>query len=82
MKSGKEGIRIFVETNKFLREKFDNALIIYDKILQDLFDFPITSMYVYKKEDIQSMTPEQIAILRSSHGYNLDELSVRSQSAQ
>ena len=82
IKTGKEGIRIFVETNKFMREKLDNTLIIYGKILQDLFDFPITSMYVYKKEDIQSMTPEQIAILNSSHGYNLDELLIRYQYAQ
>lgn len=77
IKTGKEGIRIFVETNKFMREKFDNALIIYDKILQDLFDFPITSMYIYKKEDIQSMTPQQIAILNSSQGYHFKELLVR-----
>jgi hypothetical protein len=82
IKTGKEGIRIFVETNEFMREKFDNAFVIYDKILQDLFDFPITSMYVYKKENIQSMTPEQITILNSSHGYDLDELLVRYQYAQ
>ncbi|VFJ14813.1 MEDS domain-containing protein [Candidatus Nitrosocosmicus franklandus] len=80
-KSGREGIRIFVETNKFMIEKFGNSLIIYDKILQDLFDFPITSMYVYRKEDIQSMTPEQIAILNSSQGCSLDELLVRYQYA-
>jgi hypothetical protein len=71
MNAGKEGIRILVETNKFMREKIDNALIIYDKILQDLFDFPITSMYIYKKEDLQSMTPEQIAILNSSRGLEI-----------
>jgi hypothetical protein len=76
IKTGKEGIRIFVETNKFMREKLDNTLIIYDRILQELFDFPITSMHVYKKEDIQSMTPQQIAILNSSHGYHLDELVI------
>jgi hypothetical protein len=79
IKMRKEGIRIFIETNKFMREKFDNALIFYDKILQDLLDFPITSMYIYKKEDIQAMTPQQIAILNSSHGYHFDELLVPSQ---
>jgi hypothetical protein len=76
IKTGKEGIRIFVETNKFMREKLDNTLIIYDRILEELFDFPITSMHIYKKEDIQSMTPQQIAILNSSYGYHLDELVV------
>ena len=76
IKDGKEGIRIFVETNKFLRERLDNALINYDKILEDLFDFPITSMYVYKNKDIESMTPQQIAILNSNRGYHLDELVV------
>ena len=35
IKNGKEGIRIIVETNKFLRERLDNALIIYDKILEE-----------------------------------------------
>ena len=74
IKNGKEGIRIIVETNKFLRERLDNALIVYDKILEDLFDFPITSMYIYKNKDIESMTPQQIAILNSNHGYQLDEL--------
>jgi len=82
IKMGKEGIRIFIETNKFMREKFDNTLIIYDKILQDLFNFPITSMYIYKKEDIQAMTPQQIAILKSSHGYHFDELLVPRQYSQ
>ena len=77
MNAGKEGIRILVETNKFMTERIDNALIIYDKVLQDLYDFPITSMYIYKKEDIQLMTPEQIAILNSSRGFNIDELLVR-----
>jgi hypothetical protein len=76
VKNGKEGIRIFVETNKFLREKLDNALIIYDKILEDLFDFPITSMYIYRKKDIETMTPQQIAILHSNRGYHLNELVV------
>ncbi|MDN5845437.1 MAG: MEDS domain-containing protein [Candidatus Nitrosocosmicus sp.] len=76
IKNGKEGIRIFVETNKFLREKLDNALIIYDKILEDLFDFPITSMYIYKNKDIESMTTQQIAILNSNRGYHLNELVV------
>lgn len=74
IKNGKEGIRIFVETNKFLRERLDNALINYDKILEDLFDFPITSMYVYKNKDLESMTPQQIAILNSNRGYHLNEL--------
>lgn len=76
IKAGKEGIRIFVETNKFMREKLDNALIIYDKILQDLFNFPITSMYIYKKDDIKLMTPQQIAILNSGCGYHLNELMI------
>ena len=70
----KKVLRIIVETNKFLRERLDNALIIYDKILADLYDFPITSMYVYKSKDIESMTPQQIAILNSNRGYHLDEL--------
>ena len=74
IKNGKEGIRIIVETNKFLREKLDNTLIIYDKILEELFDFPITSMYIYNNKDLDSMTPQQIAILNSNHGYRLDEL--------
>jgi hypothetical protein len=74
IQSGKEGIRIFVETNKFLRERLENALISYDKILEDLFDFPITSLYVYKKKDLEAMTPQQIAILTSNHGYHLNEL--------
>ena len=76
IKNGKEGIRIFVETNKFLRERLDNALINYDKILEDLFDFPITSMYVYKNKDLETMTPQQIAILNSNRGYHLNELAV------
>ena len=76
IKNGKEGIRIFVETNKFLRERLDNALIYYDKILEDLFDFPITSMYVYKNKDLETMTPQQIAILNSNRGYHLNELVV------
>ncbi len=77
VKHGKEGIRIFIETNKFLREKLDNALISYDKILEDLFDFPITSMYMYKNKDIETMNPQQIAILNSNRGYHLDELVVQ-----
>ena len=60
IKNGKEGIRIIVETNKFLRERLDNALIIYDKILEDLFDFPITSMYIYNNKDMDSMTPNKL----------------------
>ena len=71
IKTGKEGIRIFVETNKFMRERLDNALITYDKILQDLFDFPITSMYIYNKDDINSMTPQQIAILNSNSEFHI-----------
>ena len=74
IKSGKEGIRIFVETNKFLRERLENAIINYDKILEDLFDFPLTSMYIYKNKDLDSMTPQQIAILNSNHGYHLNEI--------
>jgi len=74
VRTGKEGLRIFVETNKFMRERLDNALITYDKILQDLFDFPITSMYIYKKDDVESMTPQQIAILYSNNGYHLKGL--------
>ena len=74
LKMAKKVFSIIVETNKFLRERLDNALIIYDKILEDLFDFPITSMYVYKNKDIESMTPQQIAILNSNRGYHLDEL--------
>jgi len=59
-----------------LRERLDNALINYDKILEDLFDFPITSMYVYKNKDLETMTPQQIAILNSNRGYHLNELVV------
>ena len=74
LRMAKKVFSIIVETNKFLRERLDNALINYDKILEDLFDFPITSMYVYKNKDIESMTPQQIAILNSNRGYHLDEL--------
>jgi hypothetical protein len=74
IEDGKEGIRILVQTNKFLRERLENTLIIYDKILEGLFDFPITSMYVYKNKDIEKMTPQQIAILNSNLGYHLNEL--------
>lgn len=72
--SGKEGIRVFVETNKFLRERLENAIINYDKIIEDLFDFPITSMYVYKSKDLEVMSPQQIAILNSNSGYHLNKL--------
>ena len=41
IKNGKEGIRIIVETNKFLRERLDNALIVYDKILEICLIFPL-----------------------------------------
>lgn len=71
LKEGKEGIRLLIETNKFLREKLDNALIGFDKILQDLFDFPITSMYIYKSKDIETMTPQQIAILKTCPRYQV-----------
>jgi hypothetical protein len=73
LKEGNEGIRLLIETNKFLREKLDNALIGFDKILQDLFDFPITSMYVYKSKDFETMTPQQIAILKTCPGYQVIE---------
>ena len=71
LKEGKEGIRLLIETNKFLREKLDNALIGFDKILQDLFDFPITSMYVYQSKDVETMTPQQIAILKTCPRYQI-----------
>ena len=31
-------------------------------------------MYIYNNKDLDSMTPQQIAILNSNHGYRLDEL--------
>lgn len=75
LKDGKEGIRLLVETNRFLREKLDNALISFDRIIQDLFNFPITSMYIYKSKDIEVMTPQQLAILKTCPEYPVNELN-------
>lgn len=69
----KEGVRLLIETNRFLIEKLDNALISFDKILQDLFNFPITTIYVYESKDIETMTPQQIAILKTCPSYQVNE---------
>ncbi len=74
--NGYKGIRIVVETNRFLREILDNGFIAYDKILEELFDFPITTIYVYKNKDVETMTLQQTAMLKSNRGYYLQELTV------
>ena len=72
--NGKEGVRILVETNKFLRDNLDNSLISFDRILQELYGFPITSLYIYRNTDIGAMTPQQVAILKTNCGFLLNEL--------
>lgn len=65
---GKKGLRIFIEADTTLIEGFENALIKFDEILADYFSFPITSVYAYKREDIEKMNQQQLGLLNLNHG--------------
>ena len=65
---GKTGLRIFVEADTILIERFENALIRFGEILADYLSFPITCIYAYEREDIGKMNQQKLAILNLSHG--------------
>ena len=62
---GKNGLRIFVEADTILIERFENALIRFGEILADYLSFPITCIYAYKREDIGKMNQQKLAIIKS-----------------
>ena len=57
-KYGKTGLRIFVETDTILIERFENALIRFGEILADYLSFLITCIYAYKREEIGRMSQQ------------------------
>ena len=65
---GKTGLRIFVEADTILIERFENALIRFGEILADYLSFPITCIYAYEREDIGKMNQQKLVILNLSHG--------------
>jgi hypothetical protein len=67
-KMKRKGLRVFVEADACLIERFENALIKFDEILQSYLSFPITTIYAYKRKDIERMNPHQYALLSLNHG--------------
>jgi hypothetical protein len=67
-KMKKEGLRVFIEADAYLIEKFENALIKFDELLQSYLSFPISTLYAYKRNDIDRMNPQQHALLSLNHG--------------
>ncbi|HKO65660.1 MAG TPA: MEDS domain-containing protein [Candidatus Nitrosocosmicus sp.] len=67
-KMKKKGVRVFVEADEYLIERFENALIKFDGILQSYLSFPISTIYAYKRKDIEGMNPQQLALLSLNHG--------------
>ncbi len=66
-KRGKRGLRAFVDVTAFFIEGLENALILYDEILEKQFSF-FLSICAYKMDDIKKMTPQQYALLNTNHG--------------
>ena len=64
----KKGLRVFVEADAYLIERFENALIKFDELLQSYLSFPISTVYAYKRKDIERMNPQQHALLSLNHG--------------
>ena len=67
-KMKRKGLRVFVEADASLIERFENALIKFDEILQSYLSFSITTIYAYKRKDIERMNPHQYALLSLNHG--------------
>ena len=67
-KMKKNGLRVFVEADAYLIERFENALIKFDELLQSYLSFPISTVYAYKRRDIELMNPQQHALLSLNHG--------------
>ena len=67
-KMEKRGLRVFVEADTYLIERFENALIKFDELLQSYLSFPISTIYAYKRKDIERMNPQQHALLSLNHG--------------
>lgn len=65
---GKRGLRVFVEADAYVIEKFENALIKFDELLESYLSYPITTIYAYKREDIVKMNSQQNAMLNLNHG--------------
>ncbi len=67
LKKGKKGLRSFIDVTSFFIEGLENALIGYDKVLEDTFSFPFISVYAYKIDDIRQMTTQQFNLLNLNH---------------
>ena len=67
-KMKKKGLRVFVEADEYLIEKFENALIKFGELLQSYLSFPISTIYAYNRNDIERMNPQQHALLSLNHG--------------
>ena len=67
-KMKRKGLRVFVEADAYLIERFENALIKFDELLQSYLSFPISTIYAYKRKDIERMNPQQYALLSLNHG--------------
>ena len=67
-KMKKKGLRVFVEADEYLIEKFENALIKFGELLQSYLSFPISTIYAYNRKDIERMNPQQHALLSLNHG--------------
>ena len=67
-KMKRKGLRVFVEADAYLIERFENSLVKFDEILQSYLSFPITTIYAYKRKDIERMNPHQYALLSLNHG--------------
>lgn len=67
-KMKKRGLRVFVEADQYLIERFENALIKFSELLQSYLSFPISAIYAYKRKDVERMNPQQHALLSLNHG--------------
>jgi hypothetical protein len=67
-KMKKRGLRVFVEADEYLIDIFDNALIKFSEILQSYLSFPISTIYAYRRKDVERMNPQQLALLSLNHG--------------
>ncbi len=67
-KRGKAGLRVVGDMSTFFKHGLQKQLFEYETSLEQKFDFPMTAICTYNKEDINKyLTLDQIKSMQNHH---------------
>jgi hypothetical protein len=70
---GKKAMRVFGDMTGFFSHGLANELVDYESALPATYSIPVIGLCAYEAENINSLTPEQFAILHQHHSiYQLE----------